>query len=689
MLLGAQGAWADNVARIGSTEYETLAEAIGALTEDGQTIELLADAVWTSRLSTSYSVTIKPATGRDVTITSNQTNQTAQVNMASGKTLTFDGSDGSLTFDANGNVRSVFEGDNSKTYTFVLKNMTLKNKGNANSNDEGFIHMKKGNLTLENVTFEGTGNAYNVLLGANAAATLTLKGSITCSSGEKANILVKRSDATVNATDLTSVGAPITVDYSFELATGTDYIIGGSADDFTCLSTGWAFSEVDGNLQVVKTTYAAYVNSTGYETISEAYEAATAGDVLYLNEDWLLTARLAIAKNITIKPMEGKDITIKRSGIAGSNCMLILNGASGGSLVLDGDGGSLTIDDNNATGSSTASVEIDAYGDVYMQNLTVKNSKMKCAVYFKNRGKCWLKNVAFEDCATSDYGALYFVRETITLGGNISFTNCTTDIYMNTKKGFIAEKVDDALTLAFPTAPVTVALDGTTVTTGSTLISNTSGYTDDIRLTNAGWLTAKGNAKVLVNYVSNSYDLTVTEADMSTLVLPFNADLPTGVSAYTLTADASTITATEVTSITKDQPVLIVAEAGTYTFTGDATADYSTEAPTEGALVGTYNTIDAAEGNYVLQKHGGYDAAFYLLTTGSNKVIKPFRAYLTAPASAREMKIVFAGGETTGVQYVATESQQARQAVYDLQGRRVMQPAKDLYIVNGKKVLYQ
>lgn len=34
-------------------------------------------------------MTIKPATGLNITITSNQTNQTAQVNMASGKTLAF------------------------------------------------------------------------------------------------------------------------------------------------------------------------------------------------------------------------------------------------------------------------------------------------------------------------------------------------------------------------------------------------------------------------------------------------------------------------------------------------------------------------------------------------------------------------------------------------------------------------
>ena len=66
MAMVGVNAWADgNVAKIGSTEYATLKDAVDALSADGQTIELLADATWTSRMNKDkkYSVTIQPASG--------------------------------------------------------------------------------------------------------------------------------------------------------------------------------------------------------------------------------------------------------------------------------------------------------------------------------------------------------------------------------------------------------------------------------------------------------------------------------------------------------------------------------------------------------------------------------------------------------------------------------------------------
>ena len=185
------------------------------------------------------------------------------------------------------------------------------------------------------------------------------------------------------------------------------------------------------------------------------------------------------------------------------------------------------------------------------------------------------------------------------------------------------------------------------------------------------------------------YTLTVTAAGMSTLCLPFQSVISSGVSLYTLTTDGSTITATEVTGTTlaANTPVLVVAEEGNYVFNATTTTIDKQEAVC-GALTGVYTETEAAEGCYVLQKHGDNDAAFYLLTASSNKTVKPFRAYLTASASAREMKIVFAGGETTGISGLLNDKGEMKNDnVYDLQGRRVMQPTKGLYIVNGKKVI--
>ena len=60
----------------------------------------------------------------------------------------------------------------------------------------------------------------------------------------------------------------------------------------------------------------------------------------------------------------------------------------------------------------------------------------------------------------------------------------------------------------------------------------------------------------------------------------------------------------------------------------------------------------------------------------------------TSAAHARRLSIVHEGELTpTGINAAKTDADTKDAAVYDLQGRRVMQPTKGLFIVNGKKVV--
>jgi hypothetical protein len=61
------------------------------------------------------------------------------------------------------------------------------------------------------------------------------------------------------------------------------------------------------------------------------------------------------------------------------------------------------------------------------------------------------------------------------------------------------------------------------------------------------------------------------------------------------------------------------------------------------------------------------------------------KAWLALPAGARAF-VDLPGDETTGIKSM-NNGQFDNGAVYDLQGRRVAQPTKGLYIVNGKKVI--
>ena len=85
---------------------------------------------------------------------------------------------------------------------------------------------------------------------------------------------------------------------------------------------------------------------------------------------------------------------------------------------------------------------------------------------------------------------------------------------------------------------------------------------------------------------------------------------------------------------------------------------------------------------YVLNKKSS-GVGFYKLTSGST--IGYGKAYLTynGPSPARGF---FGFGDASGIEGVSVNENENGE-VYDLQGRRVSQPTKGLYIVNGKKVV--
>lgn len=74
--------------------------------------------------------------------------------------------------------------------------------------------------------------------------------------------------------------------------------------------------------------------------------------------------------------------------------------------------------------------------------------------------------------------------------------------------------------------------------------------------------------------------------------------------------------------------------------------------------------------------------------TGSEVTIAPFRAYfsLTGSSEARSVISMDFGDETTAVETIENGQQVQYNAVYNLNGQRVNEPSRGLYIVNGKKV---
>ena len=101
----------------------------------------------------------------------------------------------------------------------------------------------------------------------------------------------------------------------------------------------------------------------------------------------------------------------------------------------------------------------------------------------------------------------------------------------------------------------------------------------------------------------------------------------------------------------------------------------------------TTETVVASNANkYVLVNKGG-TAEFQNLSK-QGATIPAGKAYLDATgAGARSLTIVFDDEDVTGVNEVRSQKSDVRSEWFDLQGRKVAQPAKGLYIVNGKKVV--
>lgn len=201
--------------------------------------------------------------------------------------------------------------------------------------------------------------------------------------------------------------------------------------------------------------------------------------------------------------------------------------------------------------------------------------------------------------------------------------------------------------------------------------------------------------------VYGKYVLNVSSAGATTLVLPFDAELPSGVTAYNIsyTSGADEVTATPVSKmITANQPVLINAAEGTYTFTvsNSKEIDWSEATVSNGALTGVYvqrgksgdyNPIAYVPANSYVLQNGDEGLGFYKVKAENTIKITSFRAYLTAqsgPTAPALLSINFEDENATAISNVERNNKED-DAIYTLTGIKVEQPTSGIYIKNGKK----
>ncbi len=173
----------------------------------------------------------------------------------------------------------------------------------------------------------------------------------------------------------------------------------------------------------------------------------------------------------------------------------------------------------------------------------------------------------------------------------------------------------------------------------------------------------------------------------NTLVVPFDMEIPSDWTVKEPTSfSGGTLTFGDASSIVAGKPYLVMPTSDVPNFSATGVTLKKGLDPTsvsEGALTmtGTYTKIDAVpEGSYVL----GTDNKLYKVN--STVSLKPFRAYFTIAGEAPARISLAFDDEITGIND-AQRSMLDAQSYYNLQGQRVSQLKKGLFIKNGKKFI--
>jgi len=235
--------------------------------------------------------------------------------------------------------------------------------------------------------------------------------------------------------------------------------------------------------------------------------------------------------------------------------------------------------------------------------------------------------------------------------------------------------------------PTVTASDGTNVTSsnlGATW-SNSAGV-QNLTLT----FSAKCRPQVITVTYSEAVAVTGNAYNWITFCNGSALDFTgSDVTAYVVTGTSGTaLVKSEVTAVAAGTPLMINATAGTHYVKKAATGtDYSA---TNCLKQGEGAAVDAVGGKsrYILTLRNE-KAAFAIIDNEYSPTVPSDKAYLEIEddGPARSFFFLDDEGETTSLNEVRGLKADVRGEFYDLSGRKVAQPTKGLYIVNGRKVV--
>ena len=139
----------------------------------------------------------------------------------------------------------------------------------------------------------------------------------------------------------------------------------------------------------------------------------------------------------------------------------------------------------------------------------------------------------------------------------------------------------------------------------------------------------------------------------------------------------------QITSAPANTAVIVYAEqAGTYSLTQ---TDNAEEVGTNELKYSETEFTNTTHNIYVLSKKNG-NVGFRRLAL--NQIVPARKVYIIKENTTGAKEFMPIGGETTGITNIVNENRDTKKIYYNLNGMRVDNPQKGIYIVNGKKVIF-
>ncbi len=329
----------------------------------------------------------------------------------------------------------------------------------------------------------------------------------------------------------------------------------------------------------------------------------------------------------------------------------------------------------------------------YTDKITAGNDKLACTELAANQMPALWK---FVPCTTEGSTDLFYIQA----ANSGAFFGLTEWEHIDGASGVggvhVVNNVSDELIGVYDlfdktrvTASGSATLVHYTQADRSTDHRGTLCYSSDTKL--ASWNDTKEGLNNWNIVEVTSIPVTIGATGYATVNLPCAVTIPTGVTAYTGTAN-TTEGVMKLSALSNvipaNTPVILTATQGTYTF--PIAYDNADAAPTNdlsGTLAPAAIAADATA--YTLRNSTSKGVGLYKVTDASDRTIPANKAYygsLNVSASAAMLVFDFEGGSTTGI-HAAKTGIDTTESYYDLNGRRTLFPSHGVYVNSrGEKV---